>query len=80
MRVIEIWQPRYHDGVVLIACHKVTDGWNYLRFTKAPSLKGVLYQFNGTSVRDLCEVQSNGKILCFVVPMSMLMEVEQKEK
>lgn len=77
MTVIEIWQPRWHDRTVLVKTERVKDGWNYLRFTKTPSMTG-LYRFNGTTVREECEVQSNGKILCFVIPLYMLMEVKEK--
>ena len=76
--VIEIWSPRYHDRVALVAVHKVSEGFNFLRFTKAPNMKG-LYRFDGTYVRQECEVQSNGTIPCFVIPLYMLTEVETKE-
>ena len=76
-KVIEIWSPRYHDRVALVAVHKVTEGYCFLRFTKAPHLKGILYRFDGSYVRRECEVQSNGKIPCFVIPMYMLEEVEK---
>jgi len=77
-RPIEIWSPKWKNRTVLIKCERVKDGWNYLRFTKTPSMTG-LYQFNGTAVREQCEVQSNGKILCFAVPLYMLMEVDERK-
>lgn len=76
-KVIEIWQPRYHDRVVLVDVKKVREGTNYLRFTKAPSMGKGLYTFDGTVVRRECELDTNGKIPCFAIPLYML--VEQKE-
>lgn len=77
MRVIEIWMPRYHDRVVLVAEHKVKCGTNFIRFTKDPNRKG-LYQLDGDRVRAECEVTTNGKIKCFVVPLGWLEEVETR--
>lgn len=78
-RVIEIWQPRWHDRRVLVDVKKVREGVNYLRFTKSPSLGKGLWTFDGTVVRRECEVDTNGKIPCFAIPLYMLVEVEQKE-
>jgi hypothetical protein len=72
--VIEIWQPRWKYRCVLVAVGRVREGFNFLRFTKTPSMKGI-YRFDGTYVRQECEVQSNGKIPCFVIPLYMLTEV-----
>jgi len=77
MRVIEIWMPRYHDRTVLVAECKVKCGMNFIRFTKDPNRKG-LYQLDGDRVRSECEVTSNGKIKCFVVPLGWLEEVETR--
>lgn len=77
MRVIEIWMPRYHDRTVLVAECKVKCGTNFIRFTKDPNRKG-LYQLDGDRVRSECEVTSNGKIKCFVVPLGWLEEVETR--
>ena len=77
MRVIEIWMPRYHDRTVLVAECKVKCGMNFIRFTKDPNRKG-LYQLDGDRVRSECEVTSNGKIRCFVVPLGWLEEVETR--
>lgn len=78
MRVIEVWAPRYHDRVALVAVRKVKDGTNYLRFTKAPSMGKGLYSFDGTVVRRECELDTNGKIPCFAIPLYMLVEVKEK--
>ena len=77
MRVIEIWMPRYHDRTVLVAECKVKCGMNFIRFTKDPNRKG-LYQLDGDRVRSECEVTTNGKIKCFVVPLGWLEEVETR--
>lgn len=79
-KVIEIWSPRYHDHTVLVAVTKVTEGPNFIRFTKAPHLGHNLYRFDGSYVRRECEVQSNGKIECFAIPMYLLTEVIDTEK
>jgi len=78
-KAIEIWQPRYHDRVVLISVHKVKEGTNYVRFTKAPSMGNGLWSFDGSRVRRECELDTNGKIICFAVPLHWLTEVEEKE-
>ena len=67
---IEIWQPRWKDRKVLIACHKVRDGKNYIRFTKAKSLPG-LYSVDGEVIRS-SEQCTNGRIMCYAVPLSEL--------
>lgn len=77
MKPIELWEPRWRDRVALVSVHKVKEGTNYLRFTKAPSLGTGLYTFDGSVVRRECELDTNGKIPCFAIPLYML--VEQKE-
>ena len=76
-RVIEIWQPRWHDRVVLVDVKKVREGTNYIRFTKAPSLGKGLWKFDGTLVRRECELDSNGKLECFAIPLYMLTEIKE---
>ena len=39
MSVINVWSPRYHDKVVLIAKYKVQDN-NVIKFTKDKNWKG----------------------------------------
>lgn len=67
---IEIWRPRYHDNVALIAKRKVRAGWNYIRFTKDPKLKAT-YRITGEAVRK-CPLETNGRIPCYAVPMEAL--------
>lgn len=68
--MIEIWEPRWKDRVVLIACHKVSRGKNLIKFTKAKSLPYV-YELDGNDIMD-CPVVSNGRIDCYAVPLSFL--------
>lgn len=73
--MIEIWTPRYHDNVVLIATYKVKNGENRIQFTKANHLKGMTFKAMGEDIRN-CPIDTNGRIECFAVPMSMLERVE----
>ena len=65
---MEIWSPRWHDRVVLIAKYKVTDGLNTIKFTKAKSLKGKVFTLSGEAIRKH-PLESNGKIPCYAVPL-----------
>lgn len=71
--VISIWQPRWHDNKVLIACHKVGKK-NRIVFTKAPTLEGV-YLVDGAEV-EKCKKESNGRIMCYAVPLELLKKEE----
>ena len=71
--MIEIFQPRWRDHTVLIACYKVKDGDNWIRFTKTPSMKGT-YMCHSDIIRS-CPVDSNGKIRCYAVPLNELKEL-----
>ena len=68
--MIEIWQPRWKDRVVLVATYKVKPGKNLVRFTKTPSLPDV-YSFEGDAAKK-CPRVTNGRIECFAIPLSML--------
>lgn len=69
MQQIEIWQPRWHDRVVLIAKHKVASR-NVVVFTKTKALKG-RYYVSGEDI-TACPLESNGKIECYAVPLDKL--------
>lgn len=70
---IAIWEPRYHDNRVLIACRKVRDH-NIIKFTKAPSMQGLWY-VSGKNIRKYPKA-SNGTIACFSVPLEELKPFE----
>lgn len=69
MQLIEIWQPRYHDKTVLIAKHKV-GMHNMVIFTMDKTLSGAYYLPYETIKKY--PLESNGKIPCYVVPLSEL--------
>lgn len=79
MNVIEIWQPRYKDNMVLVATYKVKSGYNYLRFTKAKHLEGKLFRFHSTDI-NTNNVQRNGNAVVYVIPMEKLELVEDVEE
>lgn len=70
--MIEIWSPRYHDNVVLIAKYKVCNGQNMIRFTRAKHLLGKTFRVSGDEIRR-CKVETNGRIPCYAVPMDKLL-------
>ncbi len=71
--MIEIWQPRWKDRVVLIATFKVKDGENVIVFTKAPTLNG-RYSVSGDVIRSY-PIESNGRIDCYAVPLRELKKI-----
>lgn len=73
--MIEVWQPRWHDRVVLIAKYKACAGKNEIVFTKAKSLKGKKFYVDGMDMAK-CPLETNGTILCYAVPMFMLKDVD----
>ena len=70
MNTIEIWAPRYKDDTALIACYKVVDGLNRIVFTQAKHLKDKIFELDSDTIRK-CPIESNGRIDCFAVPMSL---------
>jgi hypothetical protein len=72
---IEIFAPRWHDRVVLVAKHKVGTH-NEVIFTKAPSLGDNHYYLSGEIIRR-CPTDTNGKIACYAVPMNELKILER---
>lgn len=73
--MIDIWTPRYHDNVVLIATYRVKSGENQIQFTKANHLKGMIFKAMGEDIRK-CPIDTNGRIECYAVPMSMLERIQ----
>lgn len=70
----EIWQPRWKDRKVLLARHKVGTH-NAITFTKTPTMPGEYY-VSGHDVH-MCDIESNGKIDCYAVPVSLLEPLER---
>ena len=66
---IEIWNPRWHDKVVLVAKYKV-EGFNEIVFTKG-TLKGRSCKIKGEDIEKY-PIESNGKIDCYAVPLERL--------
>ena len=72
--MIEIWQPKWKDRTVLIACYKVGDGDVFIRFTKTPSMQGT-YVVSNDIVKG-SDVVTNGKLRCYAVPLDELRRVD----
>lgn len=77
---LDIWTPRYSDQyknggerVALLACYKITHAtpWVIIDFSKAKHLKYQRFCVKRSTVTS-CQVDSNGKIPCYAVPMSLL--------
>lgn len=64
--MIEIWQPRWRDKVVLIAKSKVKDQ-NTIVFTKTPGMKGKYY-LSGELIKSY-PIDTNGRIPCYAVSL-----------
>lgn len=71
MRATVIWQPRYWDKKVLVDVKKVKPGKNYLYFACDVNLLD-LYSYDGDRVLEEGFTTSNGKILCYEVPLDWL--------
>jgi len=74
MSYFGIFEPRYHDKTVLLACHKVGPH-NKIVFLKAPSLGKEPYYVSGAVVKK-CSKTSNGSLNCYVVPLDELSPLE----
>ena len=75
MNVIDIWQPRYKDNMVLIATYKVKHGYNFIRFTQAKHLEGKIFRVHSSEIVNR-QQQKNGRGFVYVVPMDALELVE----
>jgi hypothetical protein len=73
-QLFTIFQPRWKDRSVLLACYKVGTH-NKIVFTKAPSMGTDHYYVSGETVRS-CPQQTNGKIMCYCVPVDKLEPLE----
>lgn len=75
-QVIDIWQPRWHDRVVLIAKYKVGTH-NLIKFTKTPSMTDEYY-LDGKTITKY-PLETNGKVKCYAVPLDELILFEGRE-
>lgn len=71
MRVTCIWQPKFSTQEVLVATTKVVEGKNYVFFAGDKNHPD-LYSFDGDKVKKECKISSNGKILCYDIPLGWL--------
>lgn len=76
--IIEIWQPRYKDNKVLIAAYKIHKGTNYLKFTKAKHLEGIIFEFDGDYALN-CPLQKNGGTVVVCLPFEKLKNTGEEE-
>lgn len=74
MNLIEIWQPRWRDKVVLLAKYKVAND-NKIVFTKTKSMPGAYYVSG--AIAKQCPVDYNGKIECYAVPIDKLEKMDE---
>lgn len=71
--MIEIWEPKWKERLVLVSVKKVKSGKNYILFTQG-SWKGRVYSFDGEEAMK-CDMQKNGKVTqidCYRIPLYML--------
>ena len=71
MTATVIWQPKFSTQEVLVSTLKVRDNKNYLFFV-ADRNHPDLYSYDGSKVKKECKITSNGKILCYNIPLSWL--------
>lgn len=71
MRAYPIWQMKYCTQTVLVDTSKVSREKVYIYFV-ADRNHLDLYSFDGSRVRDKCEIISNGKIYCYNIPFEWL--------
>lgn len=73
--MIEIWEPRYHDNMCLVATYKIKSGDNRIVFTHAKHLAGMEFSID-SSVARKCTTTTNGRITCYAIPMDKLVRVK----
>lgn len=81
---IEIWEPRYHDvqrigcEVLMIDPRKIVrEDRDYLVLVTKGDYRGHVFEVSG-EVALSCKQESNGRILCLIVPLSMCEDVTDK--
>lgn len=73
-QVIDVWQPRWRDKVVLIASWKVGTH-NEITFSRTKSMPETYY-LSGETIRA-CPMDTNGSVGCYAVPMDKLEILER---
>lgn len=71
--MIEIWEPKWKEKIVLVSVKKVKQGKNYIQFTKG-TWKGRVYSFESDDIKG-CDTQKNGKAVqidCYRIPLYLL--------
>jgi hypothetical protein len=79
MDVIEIWQPRWKDRVVLIATYRVVGQTTKIKFTKAKSLGTSVFEISSDVIKRF-PIESNGTISCYAVPLDLIIGKKPDEK
>ena len=74
--MIEIWEPRYHDGVVLVATHKIKEYPAEIRITKG-AYKGDYLIDDGDYPHEKMNTKAGGTIEMTVVPLDKLRKVRE---
>jgi hypothetical protein len=78
----QVWNPRWHDKKVLIACYKIDNAKTEhikVTFPKSHAMSGDWYIARSKVKR--CKKESNGTIMCYVVALGKLepLEINQKD-
>lgn len=73
VKAFPIWQPRYHDEKVLISCKKVSDKEDTYIFICGDERYPNLYRIPSNNFYHY-EISSNGRISCFEVPLTDLID------
>lgn len=70
---LQVWQPRYKDGVALLSVGKVNRATPVIliEFTKAKHLAGQRFCIERKKAMN-CPIGTNGTIECYAVPMKLL--------
>lgn len=71
IKALPIWQPRYHDDKILISCNKVSETDDTYIFICGDDNYPNLYKIPAHSFFNY-KIGSNGRILCFEVPIKDL--------
>jgi len=71
LKAYPIWQMKYCTKSVLVDTCKVNPGKCYIYFVADRNYTD-LYSFDGTKVREKCNIIFNSKIYCYDVPLEWL--------